>query len=102
MRGRPPSTTLFPYPTLFRPAGDPPVEQDVRAQVAVARVAEHGDRQADLLADRAHAPHHRHDLAARHDDVLAQLVRPDRKSTRLNSSHANISYAAFCLKNKLA
>src|SRR3712207_7457214 len=84
---RPPRSTLFPYTTLFRSRG-PFVElegvgglgPDQHAQ-AVTPVEE--ARVLDLLVD-AHA-------------VEAEL---DRKSTRLNSSHANISYAVFCLKKK--
>src|SRR5688572_33267245 len=70
---RPPRSTLFPYTTLFRSEVD-----------AVAFLD-----QPDV------------DLAVTHellDDVLAYAV--DRKSTRLNSSHSQISYAVFCLKKK--
>src|SRR2546427_6676873 len=74
---RPPRSTLFPYTTLFRSlavgAG--------RAADGPARVAHD-----DALADER--------LTALHAD------RIDRKSTRLNSSHSQISYAVFCLKKK--
>src|SRR3712207_7093735 len=79
---RPPRSTLFPYPTLFR---------SVRT-----------------LARRLRSPR-RPDLPRLTGglvgylgyDVVRRLERlPDRKSTRLNSSHANISYAVFCLKKK--
>src|SRR3712207_7404405 len=97
---RPPRSTLFPYTTLFRSEDLPGGEVDVHL---VAPLAHGGDGRG-----RAH-------LAARRLDGLAQAVddRPvaaagvaahghvaDRKSTRLNSSHANISYAVFCLKKK--
>src|SRR3712207_7921804 len=76
---RPPRSTLFPYTTLF------PICQ----QRGIAAV---GD--LDLLQH----------LANDHLDVLVvdlhALQSIDRKSTRLNSSHANISYAVFCLKKK--
>src|SRR5947209_13441898 len=75
---RPPSSTLFPYTTLFRSPG-PRV---------VAR------RQDDRVH---HRPRRRDGL--RHAQVRQHADR-DRKSTRLNSSHANISYAVFCLKKK--
>src|SRR3712207_7917637 len=89
---RPPRSTLFPYTTLFRsqPAlladlGHHPVRgvgggggPDVGGVVDQRRVG--------LVADSGH-----HGRAARGED---------RKSTRLNSSHANISYAVFCLKKK--
>src|SRR3712207_7554556 len=77
---RPPRSTLFPYTTLFRSGREVAGVQD---QV---RVAQPLDRQA--------AP------AARHVRVGEEGDPQDRKSTRLNSSHANISYAVFCLKKK--
>src|SRR5947209_16894711 len=89
---RPPRSTLFPYTTLFRspgqqsvqPAGEPPIG----------------------LAEQLHRGGHQH-----HPDEggidqhgggepQAEQLEQDRKSTRLNSSHANISYAVFCLKKK--
>src|SRR3712207_7576367 len=83
---RPPRSTLFPYTTLFR--SNVPVE---------FRLA--GDR---LVEDRSTL---RQDLGDRVHHVLdgyggGSLGDRDRKSTRLNSSHANISYAVFCLKKK--
>src|SRR3712207_7395109 len=82
---RPPRSTLFPYTTLFRSR-----VVDRRWLVAHA----HDERRPDLqLRDRDHRPRpDRVRESARH--------RQDRKSTRLNSSHANISYAVFCLKKK--
>src|SRR3712207_8964390 len=82
---RPPRSTLFPYTTLFR-----------------SREQEH-HQLAD--AQREHVAHR--ELETEEDDSRAQQpagrpgqARLDRKSTRLNSSHANISYAVFCLKKK--
>src|SRR3712207_6914696 len=81
---RPPRSTLFPYTTLFR-SEEVGVAEDVRdhkgvlqgridiEQIGVARIGV--------------------------DDQFVNLAQ-DRKSTRLNSSHANISYAVFCLKKK--
>src|SRR5258707_9753618 len=70
---RPPRSTLFPYTTLFRSKSKPILI--ARPEVLVPRIEKYGLR-----------------------------IRPgkdlDRKSTRLNSSHANISYAVFCLKKK--
>src|SRR3712207_6987395 len=81
---RPPRSTLFPYTTLFR--SDRGVDaREVDAQERGAQHEQEG-RGADGDAD---GPAH---------DALRQAV--DRKSTRLNSSHANISYAVFCLKKK--
>src|SRR3712207_7955198 len=82
---RPPRSTLFPYTTLFR--------SDVQAHAAERLVALDEDR---LEPEVGRAERGR--IAARsgaEDDHLR-----DRKSTRLNSSHANISYAVFCLKKK--
>src|SRR3712207_7648774 len=68
---RPPRSTLFPYTTLFR------------SDLVAGLPARHA---------RADLPHN----AGR----VRRCVEGDRKSTRLNSSHANISYAVFCLKKK--
>src|SRR3712207_9010950 len=85
---RPPRSTLFPYTTLFR-----------------------STREGRRPQARAHTGRHRVDLPSQDGEVgevpLEGLLRGhrlglpvDRKSTRLNSSHANISYAVFCLKKK--
>src|SRR3712207_8412835 len=81
---RPPRSTLFPYTTLFRSAGLP---RRLRA-----RALGHG---APLPAAGGRALRR----GAAHEDPRAGGLG-DRKSTRLNSSHANISYAVFCLKKK--
>src|SRR5947209_9432945 len=77
---RPPRSTLFPYTTLFR-------------SEVVAQDDDRDARRAEVL------------LRARVDERVLGNVHGaradvDRKSTRLNSSHANISYAVFCLKKK--
>src|SRR3712207_7401732 len=78
---RPPRSTLFPYTTLFR--STPRRARRLRRD----RGRLHGHcRCAAAAALRLRRP--------------AEGVRQDRKSTRLNSSHANISYAVFCLKKK--
>src|SRR3712207_7117284 len=88
---RPPRSTLFPYTTLFRSVDG-----------LGHRVADLGDA-ADLrLGALRDVPDRRGDLRDGLRGLLgrgAELLR-DRKSTRLNSSHANISYAVFCLKKK--
>src|SRR2546430_12601748 len=89
---RPPRSTLFPYTTLFRS----PREGDRVRAVGVC----HGD---DRLVDRR--PGLEGDLLHSHAGELERRAhgiarRPDRKSTRLNSSHSQISYAVFCLKKK--
>src|SRR3712207_7278058 len=97
---RPPRSTLFPYTTLFRSlpgravaAGQAALLDDPEQPVAVVR------RQAPplepLVRERQQSAQHE---LGRGDVADARPV--DRKSTRLNSSHANISYAVFCLKKK--
>src|SRR3712207_8721203 len=90
---RPPRSTLFPYTTLFRSVVD-------------RRAGQEGRHQRLGLDDRGllHPPPDPPRLQAAVDEVEVRrgrvLLRTDRKSTRLNSSHANISYAVFCLKKK--
>src|SRR3712207_8519629 len=97
---RPPRSTLFPYTTLFR--------SPMRVVLAAGRL-----RPADLRPVEGAVPPTGEDArGAEHDGAalpgVGLPVRPllvvpgvgDRKSTRLNSSHANISYAVFCLKKK--
>src|SRR3712207_8038595 len=79
---RPPRSTLFPYTTLFR-------SRSLRAAVTGRY----------LVADSIEVSF------SRHEELLDRSMQSrgdsgDRKSTRLNSSHANISYAVFCLKKK--
>src|SRR5690348_17871510 len=83
---RPPRSTLFPYTTLFRsPRGS---RGDLARRDSAGRGA--GDR-----VRWGGAPALRSDPGG-----LRREARPDRKSTRLNSSHPSISYAVFCLKKK--
>src|SRR3712207_7399372 len=88
---RPPRSTLFPYTTLFRSAepARSARRRPVGAADAAARPAAALARAGDARCDLGDARQHR----------VRRLLR-DRKSTRLNSSHANISYAVFCLKKK--
>src|SRR3712207_7396181 len=86
---RPPRSTLFPYTTLFRSRG--PASDGG----CLARVRDGAHLPAAHAPDAARGRQLPH--AAR--GYLSQ-PRLDRKSTRLNSSHANISYAVFCLKKK--
>src|SRR3712207_7899758 len=87
---RPPRSTLFPYTTLFR--------SDQNLQRVGAELARRGDRLDDLVEERAQVPRPVGQVFLR--DAVARDGVEDRKSTRLNSSHANISYAVFCLKKK--
>src|SRR3712207_8709240 len=83
---RPPRSTLFPYTTLFRSAY---ISDDSRFRKRVEGAGRLVKYEKLGLMDQG----------ARKGDALALAAR-DRKSTRLNSSHANISYAVFCLKKK--
>src|SRR3712207_8516589 len=99
---RPPRSTLFPYTTLFR------------SLIIRAVAGERGDRSVDLVEQGTDlraiigipvGQHRRDDLPGVGIHTEVQLSpgparAGDRKSTRLNSSHANISYAVFCLKKK--
>src|SRR3712207_8427558 len=88
---RPPRSTLFPYTTLFRSAGLYLPSQAGREGAVNIMVHMRGD-------PMAFAPRLREIPAA--VDPTLRVSQIDRKSTRLNSSHANISYAGFCLKKK--
>src|SRR3712207_7701079 len=91
---RPPRSTLFPYTTLFRSSPIPPLSHSptrhhewfTHSSDAAGQL--HHGRAVDLLPDPARS------------SVFTEAEFKDRKSTRLNSSHANISYAVFCLKKK--
>src|SRR3712207_7684087 len=86
---RPPRSTLFPYTTLFRSAET--LAQVLGGDVADDRPVLRGDEDVRDLAVAVIT-------AGAHE--LVDAGQRDRKSTRLNSSHANISYAVFCLKKK--
>src|SRR3712207_7927945 len=89
---RPPRSTLFPYTTLFRSGG-----QEVRLRGVDARPAALPRGHLDVEHDRLPVAAAGHQVPPRRRRAAP---RPDRKSTRLKSSHANISYAVFCLKKK--
>src|SRR3712207_7756950 len=95
---RPPRSTLFPYTTLFR-------SERAQAVVLGKRFANHwmhhgfvvdaeGEKMSKSLGNVSNIP----ELLEQYDPRAYRML--DRKSTRLNSSHANISYAVFCLKKK--
>src|SRR3712207_7300592 len=85
---RPPRSTLFPYTTLFRSLAAGVLPGSASWEPIVVRPGEHPpiDLTVGVTADRF--------------VVAVDQFEEDRKSTRLNSSHANISYAVFCLKKK--
>src|SRR5688572_31691734 len=84
----PPRSTLFPYTTLFRSIGTSPDSIDL---------AEDRTRFGALIRELG-IPQPENDKAATAEE--AKRIARDRKSTRLNSSHSQISYAVFCLKKK--
>src|SRR3712207_8308980 len=95
----PPRSTLFPYTTLFRSQG--PVEPGRQAILAASPAVEDAGQPIVDLGERRPS---RERPAGVDADALECRLREhdvDRKSTRLNSSHANLSYAVFCLKKKI-
>src|SRR3712207_6940537 len=91
---RPPRSTLFPYTTLFRSRAE-------RVDELVRQLADEADRVRDEVRAPVEAQGPRGRIQRVEEPVAhADLRTGDRKSTRLNSSHANISYAVFCLKKK--
>src|SRR3712207_7956592 len=98
---RPPRSTLFPYTTLFRstrvslPCAQVVLSNDDQgfAQVGLGGMTFEGFHDGKLVFWKVH------DLGP-YPGTPERVLLEDRKSTRLNSSHANISYAVFCLKKK--
>src|SRR3712207_8069092 len=99
---RPPRSTLFPYTTLFRSPLRVAEEIAMLDIVSGGRIisghvrgmgAEYHSSGQDPTTSKGM-------FWEAHDLILKAWTEPDRKSTRLNSSHANISYAVFCLKKK--
>src|SRR3712207_8522906 len=97
---RPPRSTLFPYTTLFRsnlqgydlisyPGTGQPAGGIMHTEGGAANHATFLVLVEDVAA-----------MCAQAEQLGGKVLNPDRKSTRLNSSHANISYAVFCLKKK--
>src|SRR3712207_7773746 len=89
---RPPRSTLFPYTTLFRSRALP------TCFIGMAPPPGSGDETPQIQDQEAHMQNRNAVPYRRPGNHHADLL--DRKSTRLNSSHANISYAVFCLKKK--
>src|SRR2546430_11353860 len=90
MMRRPPRSTLFPYTTLFR------------SQSATDDTDAHGNEFRTSAADHTDTHGHESRQSATDDmDAHGNEFRVDRKSTRLNSSHSQISYAVFCLITKI-
>src|SRR5690606_40750192 len=93
----PRTSSLFPYPTLFRSLG-------FELHIVAARIFLKVEVIEHLVGERLAFVGHAAELARlfgrAEGRVLAMRDREDRKSTRLNSSHVKISYAVFCLKKK--
>src|SRR3712207_8623090 len=95
---RPPRSTLFPYTTLFRSpqvVGHAPADDLARGQVL-----DRGQVQPALVGRQVGDVGEPHRVGPPGGEASPEQVGRDRKSTRLNSSHANTSYAVFCLKKK--
>src|SRR3712207_8661915 len=93
---QPPRSTLFPYTTLFRSEGSGYSTTET-PQEALDKALDFWDRPTLTPETRAELLRFATDCIP---TTLASWELGDRKSTRLNSSHANISYAVFCLKKK--
>src|SRR3712207_8883544 len=97
---RPPRSTLFPYTTLFRSTGETP-HHVVEMALRPAATGVWGDPEPlSPSSQDAQSAQVAVDGAGNALAVWLGSTPTDRKSTRLNSSHANISYAVFCLKKK--
>src|SRR3712207_8815826 len=94
---RPPRSTLFPYTTLFRSSGGGPRLERLACDAAGLARLRHFLWLLRFFFGRFAGGAHVHELV---QEIEPEGRAEDRKSTRLNSSHANISYAVFCLKNK--
>src|SRR3712207_7865599 len=94
---RPPRSTLFPYTTLFRSGRKGPlISQEKAYSLLITVRGERAEAAVSFSPSTMLAP-----VRVLRCQTDPRLVEPeDRKSTRLNSSHANISYAVFCLKKK--
>src|SRR3712207_8850153 len=91
---RPPRSTLFPYTTLFRSRQAP--------STAMLSPSSRSEYLQSIVSARPAGPFELRRTAPTESTIPVniRLDRVDRKSTRLNSSHANISYAVFCFKKK--
>src|SRR3712207_8882309 len=92
---RPPRSTLFPYTTLFRSEG---TEDFTKANKEYLEKVLSAQAWQEVI--KADLQRQQKSQMKNLFEKIEQATREDRKSTRLNSSHANISYAVFCLKKK--
>src|SRR2546430_8874614 len=97
---RPPRSTLFPYTTLFRSPA-PGIEESHLADVAqLSSLADETPEGRSIVVLAKERYHLRGRDLSTHAASFIPFSAQDRKSTRLNSSHSQISYAVFCLKKK--
>src|SRR3712207_7250109 len=96
---RPPRSTLFPYTTLFR-SSPPSLVIYVTKHRSYSRHEDLGNHQPDSQHPFSIVPWYVAGSTQLGSLLTGLFTLRDRKSTRLNSSHANISYAVFCLKKK--
>src|SRR2546430_12250566 len=89
---RPPRSTLFPYTTLFRSLGHGGIAETGVGGIEIGRPLQH---LGEVMAGAARIA-----ILQALPGCLVQLPQIDRKSTRLNSSHSQISHAVFCLEKK--
>src|SRR3712207_6870118 len=102
---RPPRSTLFPYTTLFRSEKQ---EEELQkfgismedGEVIVRRQLDRNGKSKIYVNNIRVSVTELREIMSSLVDIVGQHSHQDRKSTRLNSSHANISYAVFCLKKK--
>src|SRR2546430_10831592 len=98
---RPPRSTLFPYTTLFRSAAklakSPGISLQIIDTYRAAKDPENARKEADSAIAEVRTQSAGKNNAQLH---IGLATIQDRKSTRLNSSHSQISYAVFCLKKK--
>src|SRR5688572_32564797 len=97
---RPPRSTLFPYTTLFRSREEEGVVANVRSHVGHPHSGSQEAVEEMALGNEALSFEVEEAMGTGTGNVDRQGVA-DRKSTRLNSSHSQISYAVFCLKKKI-
>src|SRR3712207_8044728 len=98
---RPPRSTLFPYTTLFRSEDDDLLRAAEELGIDLSGVRATDGDAADEAEEKVEAEGEggqTDESKAEQDAEYVEDKKEDRKSTRLNSSHANISYAVFCLK----
>src|SRR3712207_8786982 len=98
---RPPRSTLFPYTTLFRSEGTGGGQRAPAVRTGEGQDGRREGQRGDRGLEPTDRPERERRARGREQSADHRRRRPeDRKSTRLNSSHANISYAVFCFKKK--